>query len=139
MGVPGHPGTLRGWKKKNGNEPRASCSAHSQPHREDPAPPRGAGLGTHRFCGVQRAQTARNCSLGGKPTPKSGQEYKGKGFHPGEDTKGELVGAKLSTAACRDLIYIPFIPTGMNPLKAAPSWEFRAGEDLDAPRALPNS
>lgn len=85
-----------------------------------------------------------------KTTSKSGQECKGRaqrvppqGGPQGEaGGTGELV-QELSRAVCRDLFYFPFIPTGTNPsvaqLKPAPSWEFRAGYDLDAPGVLPNS
>lgn len=116
-----------------------------------PSPPQRAGLGTHRI--LQNAEGTASLELlfrERKTTPKSGQECKGRaqrvppqGGHKGKaGGTGELV-QELSRAVCRDLFYFPFIPTGTNlsvaQLKPAPSWEFRAGYNLDAPGTLPNS
>lgn len=112
-----------------------------------PSPPQGAGVGTHSFGRMQRAQTAWKWSLERKTTSKSGQKCKRRGFQPGEDTREKLELMQEQTSPLQScvqgFILYPFYSHRGEPIggtiKASPSWGFRAGQDLDAPGTFPNS
>lgn len=112
MGAPGH--TER--KKKQGmNQKHPSVlTGTPEPAPAIPTlriPPQlGAGLGTHSFCRMHRAQPAWDCPLEGKTTSKSGHKCEG------EDTK---LGGIVEIHSC-GFISLLFEPIG-GPIKASPN------------------
>lgn len=132
MGAPGH--TERGKQKGMNQNHLSLLTGTPGPAPAIPTmrilPQLRAGLGTHSFCRMQRAQPAWDCPLEGKTTSKSGHKCEGKDTNLGGIVEIPSCGFLLSPFDLNPLVA---------PLKPAPIWGFRAGSELDAPGALPNS
>lgn len=126
MGAPGH--TER--KKKQGmNQKHPSVlTGTPEPAPAIPTlriPPQlGAGLGTHSFCRMHRAQPVWDCPLEGKTTSKSGHKCEG------EDTK---LGGIVEIHSCGFLLSPFYLSPLVAPLKPAQIWGLRVRSELDAP------
>lgn len=116
-----------------------------------PSPPQRAGLGTHSFCRMQRAQPARNCSLEREKQPRNqarNVKEEHRGFHPREDTRGSWwdrgAGAGALQSCVQGFVLFPFYSHRDEPIggtiKASPKLgvqgRIRPGCSRGAPKLL---